>query len=252
MSEKFETLKSVRHLARPEDWMISFDLEDGYHAIGIHPKHQKYMTFSLNGQLYSCASLPFGWSGSPAVFCRVMKVLTQTLRSPDLVPTARGPNTPEPSGGLLHMLKRRGVSSPQQLRILPYMDDYLAFFPSREEALRGRRQIELTLEYLGLSRNPKKGDWEPTQRLNHLGLTVDTLRGVFMLPPAKEAKIKQMARGLKAQAFRNRRLLPARLIAQFTGLCQSVYLACPAARLYLRALHDCLRQKRSWSDNVRL
>eukprot|EP01050_Picozoa_sp_SAG11_P035107 SAG11_NODE_12709_length_689_cov_0.962712_1_plen_57_part_10 len=45
------------------------------------------------------------------------------------------------------------------------MDDYLVFFPSREAALRGRRQIELTLEYLGLSRNPKKGDWEPTQRL---------------------------------------------------------------------------------------
>ena len=87
MSVKFETLKSVRHLARPGDWMLSFDLADGYHAVGIHPDHQKYMTFSIGGQLYSCSSLPFGWSGSPAVFCKVMQVLTQSLRSPDLVPT---------------------------------------------------------------------------------------------------------------------------------------------------------------------
>lgn len=78
------------------------------------------------------------------------------------------------------------------------------------------------------------------------------MRGVFLLPPEKEQKIKRMARGLLAQAYGARRLLPARLVAQFTGLCQSVYLACPSARLYLRALHDCLREKRSWNSNVRL
>ena len=63
MTTRFETLSAVRHLAQQGDWMISCDLEDGYHAVGIHNSHQRYMTASLNGKLYSCASLPFGWSG---------------------------------------------------------------------------------------------------------------------------------------------------------------------------------------------
>jgi len=132
------------------------------------------------------------------------------------------------------------------------MDDFLFFFKSREEALRGRDQIQRTLDYLGLKRNPKKGDWEPTQQCRHLGLLVDTAKGLFVVPPDKEAKICKMAKGVRVQALKNRRLLPARLVAQFTGLCQSVYLACPPARLYLRALHDCLKTRSSWAGNVRL
>ena len=170
MSTRFETLSAVRHLAKPGDWMISFDLEDGYHAIGIHSQHMKYMTFDIAGRLYSCASLPFGWSGSPAVFVKVMKVLTQALRAPDLALTPSGRHV---GGGLLEMLRRRcGGRPPLRMRILPYMDDYIAFFSTREEALRGRAQMQATLEWLGLSRNPKKGDWEPTQRARHLGLEI--------------------------------------------------------------------------------
>eukprot|EP01052_Picozoa_sp_SAG31_P020358 SAG31_NODE_1526_length_8004_cov_4.741176_4_plen_109_part_00 len=86
MTTKFETLKHVEKLARAGDCMVSFDLEDGYHAVGIHPESQKYMTFAVQGKLYSCCSLPFGWSGSPVVFCTIMNVLTVALRSPDLKP----------------------------------------------------------------------------------------------------------------------------------------------------------------------
>lgn len=78
----FETLKSLQHLARPDEWMISIDLEDGYHCIGIREQDQKYMTFCIQGQYYSCSALPFGWNGSPSVFCQVMKTLTRALRSP--------------------------------------------------------------------------------------------------------------------------------------------------------------------------
>eukprot|EP01050_Picozoa_sp_SAG11_P016742 SAG11_NODE_2323_length_3523_cov_5.707652_3_plen_102_part_00 len=37
LTTRFETLSAVRHLARQGDWMVSCDLEDGYHAVGIHP-----------------------------------------------------------------------------------------------------------------------------------------------------------------------------------------------------------------------
>ena len=84
MTCKFETLKDVRRLARPGDWMLSFDIEDGYHCLGIHTESMPYMTFSIQGRLYSASALPFGWSGSVAVFCKTMAVLTKALRAPDL------------------------------------------------------------------------------------------------------------------------------------------------------------------------
>eukprot|EP01050_Picozoa_sp_SAG11_P016741 SAG11_NODE_2323_length_3523_cov_5.707652_2_plen_165_part_00 len=164
------------------------------------------MTASLNGRLYSCASLPFGWSGSPAVFCRITKVLTQALRQLDLKLNG-GRET-----GLIDRLRLKCSGLPLRMRVLPYMDDFLFFFRTREE-------LQLTLDWLGLKRNPSKGDWEPTQQCVYLGLLVDTAKGLFVVPSEKEAKIRKMARGLRVQAFQNRRLLPARLIAQFTGLC---------------------------------
>ena len=54
------------------------------------------------------------------------------------------------------------------------MDDFLFIARSRRLALRGRPYVEELLLLLGLSRSPTKGVWEPTQRLKHLGLGVDT------------------------------------------------------------------------------
>jgi len=42
-----ETLRSLSRLAHRGDGMFSFDLKDGYFAVGIHPEHRRYMTFAL-------------------------------------------------------------------------------------------------------------------------------------------------------------------------------------------------------------
>ena len=65
------------------DWMVSFDLQDGYHCISIHPDFRKFMTFQLpSGELIQMSGLPFGWNASPYVFCHVMKVMVRALRAP--------------------------------------------------------------------------------------------------------------------------------------------------------------------------
>ena len=89
MSTRFETLSAVRHLAQKGDWMVSFDLEDGFHSLGIEPSFRKYMTFQLHRegqppQLVQIAALPFGLTSSPYVFQRVMEVLVKVLTSPGL------------------------------------------------------------------------------------------------------------------------------------------------------------------------
>ena len=84
MSMSYETLKALRFLARPGDWAIAIDIADGFHCCAIAPEHRCYVTFRLNGQLLRHAVLPFGYSGSPAVFGRIMKVFTRLIRSPDV------------------------------------------------------------------------------------------------------------------------------------------------------------------------
>jgi hypothetical protein len=54
----YETLKSIRHLVKRGDWTISFDLEDGFHAIPIHPDDRKYFTFPSVEKYFSSRPFP--------------------------------------------------------------------------------------------------------------------------------------------------------------------------------------------------
>jgi hypothetical protein len=138
------------------------------------------------------------------------------------------------------------------MRILPYMDDFLACFSTRQAAEDGAVQLRRTCVWLGLALSDSKCIWTPTQVIDHLGLRIDTKRGLFLVPPAKEAKIRGMALGIIQSSYQHRRLISARHLASFTGLAQSVYLAVPTARLYLRSLHDVIGTKYSWNARVRL
>ena len=44
---KYETLKALSRLARRGEWAISWDMQDGYHQVGIHRDSRRYMTFAL-------------------------------------------------------------------------------------------------------------------------------------------------------------------------------------------------------------
>ena len=48
-----------------------------------------------------------------------------------------------------------------------------------------------TLEQLGVRRHPTKGYQDPTRRLSHLGLEVDTVRGVFRVPTDRAARLRR-------------------------------------------------------------
>lgn len=259
---RYETLRSLSRLARQGDWMISFDLQDGYHQVGIFEEHRRYMTFALPPppgsppgappRYIRCAALPFGWSQSPLIFTKVMRVMVRLLRAPRAATlevlrrqTARG------RAATLRLGRSRDPWI-HGMRVLPYVDDFLALSSSREEALRCRQRIEHVLDRLGVKRHPEKGFWEPTQRLEHLGLDVDTRVGLFRVPPAKLQSLMQMAAALRRTAAAERRLIPVRTLASFVGFAQSVELACPAARFYLRSLHNVMATRATWESRVRL
>jgi len=222
---KYDSLRILEHLAQTGDWMFSFDIKDGYHAFKLAPQFRKYFTFDLgppppgfSGPRYiQCVGLPFGWNRSPYVFTKIMRTFVRACRG-------------------------------NGLRCLPYLDDFAFFCQSHRQALRWRERVAATLLFLGLQRHTTKGVWEPTQRLQHLGLEVDTARGLFVVPPQKVYAIRRLARDMLCRATSQRRRLPVHAVAQFTGLVQSVSLACPMARFYTRALYDAQATAPTWKS----
>jgi hypothetical protein len=58
-------------------------------------------------------------------------------------------------------------------RILPYVDDFLLFASTKEEALTLRHRLGQLLDRLGLLRHPTKGFWTPAHVGHHLGIDID-------------------------------------------------------------------------------
>ena len=299
---RYETMKRLHHLARPQDWMFSFDIQDGFYAIGVHPADRKYLTMDLAGVgLVQFSALPMGLSCSPFVFTKFMRVFVQacraplaTLQSTTSTPPSSSACAPGPPAGapcatpwrapslssrrflqrapglawsgsapppapcsaprtLADLLPQWRAVMQKGLRVLPYMDDLLFLTASRAEALAARGYVTALLELLGWLRNPTKGCWEPTQRLSpHLGLGVDSVQGVFFIPPERRDKLQSLALAVLGRAGRNAGLVPLRLLQQFCGTAQSLYLALPPARFMLRSLHDALASVRPWEAQVRL
>ncbi|WIA34613.1 hypothetical protein OEZ86_012932 [Tetradesmus obliquus] len=132
----------------------------------------------------------------------------------------------------------RGSVAQVGCKVLPYLDDFLFVFPDQETAAAGAEWIQSIMYWLGFTPHPTKSVWEPTQRLEHLGLVVDLAQGTFCVPPAKVARLTRLARGIAIAAKQNKRRAPKRELAAFCGYAQSVRLAVMPANLFLRSLYD--------------
>ncbi|KAK3248563.1 hypothetical protein CYMTET_41974 [Cymbomonas tetramitiformis] len=91
------------------------------------------------------------------------------------------------------------------MRVLPYMDDFLVLVDSQREGFLRREKVQLVLHRLGLRRNEKKGQWEPTQVVEHLGLEVDLKLGQFRVTERRVHKIHTKAKEILCDAARNPR-----------------------------------------------
>jgi hypothetical protein len=170
--------------------MFSFDLKDGFYALGIVPKQRDFLTVNVRGQLYRLAGLPMGWSLSPYHFCAFTDTFVRLLRQPDPggFTTHRGrptqPDGDRPSKRFLRHTRWRGA------KILPYVDDFLLFAATMVRFLALRQRVDRLLSSLGLLRHPSKGFWEPTQYGHHMDSDIDTTTCSFF---AAEAKLRKLA-----------------------------------------------------------
>eukprot|EP00873_Tetraselmis_striata_P007267 jgi/Tetstr1/427531/TSEL_017657.t1 len=238
---RFETLRRLRYLAKRGDWAFSFDLQDGYYALGLREDVRDFFTINVRGTLWRFAALPMGWSLSPYYFCTLMAVMVRYLRQPDF---ATYSSYGRPFRRRLRRRKASGVC------LLPFIDDFLFLAPSRQLALRLWAEVERLWGRLGLAKHPTKAHPEPTQQLQHLGMDLDLVTMQFRAPAAKLRRLSNLARDLLCIAARHRRHAPAKLLASLAGQGQFLYLAMPPARFYLREAHTVLGRCSSPSGKV--
>jgi len=218
---KYETLDLLPNLIRHDDWMVSFDLKDGYYHLPVHPKHRKFLTTMLDGELVCFAALPFGLSTAPRAFTKLMRPFVRALRS-------------------------------QGIRVLPYLDDFLILASSTDEAIVARNGAQDLLQRLGLRRNVNKGQWEPAQRIEHLGVEIDTQRGLFLIPPRKVATLTGAAASILRYAKTHRGWVSKKKLANVCGMALSLRVALRNARTITRSLYDVMSTVSGWKGDVQL
>jgi hypothetical protein len=117
----YETFKYLKNPTRAGDWMVSFDLADGYYTLGIREEDRDFFTVNYRGTLYILAGLPMGWKCNMYHFCRLTEVFIRHLRKPLPNPTQHNPRLatnqqptrPTPSRRYLRNSRWRGA------RLLP-------------------------------------------------------------------------------------------------------------------------------------
>ena len=196
------------------------------------------------GRAYRFAALPMGYKLSPYHFYRLMDVVTRYPRTPPLLRPALTRGAPR-----AREVTARG---PAGVRMLPYVDDFLFLAASRRQAFAVALFNIGHVDHLGAQRPPHQGFQEPTQRLEHLGLIIDSSSGRFFAPPDKLSRLAALARDMLCAASRRERSVPAKRLAALAGKAQFLYLAIPTTRFYLRDLHSVLASRTSWTGSVKL
>ena len=138
------TLTVLSRAIRPDNWFTSIDLQDAYFHIHIYPAHRKFLRFAYQGIAHEYMALSFGLSLALRVFTKCVEAALNLLRD---------------SG----------------LRIHSYIDDYLLC--SHSEALSARDSATLLthLTDLGFRISYTKSCLRPTQRIEYLGIMIDSV-----------------------------------------------------------------------------
>ena len=68
---KMLSLKELKDMVKPGDWMASIDLKGAYLHVPFIPNHRKYLRFASRGNHYQWKVLPFEVSIAPWLFTRL-------------------------------------------------------------------------------------------------------------------------------------------------------------------------------------
>ena len=145
--------------------MCKLDLKDAYFSVPLNPASRKFVRFLCSGKLYEFLCLCFRLGPAPKFFTKLLKIPVSVLRRLNIL-------------------------------IIIYLDDMLLIDHTIEETLVARDTVIFLLQPLGFVLNLKKLVLTPTQRIEFLGLTVDSLIMTLSLPEKKVSNVQKQCREL--------------------------------------------------------
>ena len=81
-SFKVETLQHILTMVTPSNmFMTNIDIVDAYLVVPMNKQSSLYLKFSFQGKIYQYIVLPFGYTGSPKIFTKILKSVIAQLMS---------------------------------------------------------------------------------------------------------------------------------------------------------------------------
>jgi hypothetical protein len=218
---KMEALGTILRGIGRNWFMVTWDLSAGYHQILMSEQGSRFLGIKWGNRWFRFKVLPFGMSTSPWVFTKIMREVIRHWRS-------------------------------QGIFVWAYLDDFILAAPTKDLVLLWRHQIEQDMSRLGLVREPLKGQWEPMQRVQILGLIVDTVKGIVEVPDNKLTEVMNLTQHLTTVPVGCPILV--RKLASTAGKVVALSRAFAPARLLTRSFYRLIdsmhRAKWEWNDPV--
>ena len=183
-----------------QDWMMTIDLRDAYLCLPMHSDHQKYLRFMWGGQLFQSISVPFGLSPAPREFTKLLKPVMAILRK-------------------------------LGLRILTFLDDIIILNQNQDILIQDRDSIIWLLQHLWFIINWEKSSLSPSQRVEYLGLIIDSETMTLTLP---EKKVQDLQ--TECRLILNRQTVSIRALSKLIGKLSASVMAILPAPLHYRQL----------------
>mmetsp|Transcript_16826 Transcript_16826/g.58554 ORF Transcript_16826/g.58554 Transcript_16826/m.58554 type:complete len:455 (-) Transcript_16826:898-2262(-) len=180
---KYETLATFRDMIEEGDFFASIDLESAYFHVDVGEADQTFFGFEVFAKMYVFCVLPFGLRDACYIFTKIMSVLVRRIRE-------------------------MGV------KCLLYIDDFL--LAQLLLQLATVTAVRLVFERLGFLINEPKSVFVPTQLIDSLGYSVDSVRMLFRLTARRIAKFDAAIADVLAD-LQSRGVVSARLVARVTG-----------------------------------
>ena len=162
---KMENLELALCLMIKNCFMASIDLQDAYYSVNIDPDFRKYFRFKWNNTLYEYTCLPNGLSSAPRIFTKIMKPVFAKLRSEG------------------HMS-------------VYHLDDSWLVAETREDCERNVTATRQLLRQAGFVIHQDISSFTPSQHIQLLGFSLNSVDMTVELPTHKKARIIDMCNTL--------------------------------------------------------
>ena len=197
---KMLSIQDLRMMLPRRAYLASIDLKEAYYHVPISRGLQRYLAFRVGDHSYKFRAMPFGLNVAPWTFTRLTKAVLKPLR-------------------------QRGFFA------AAYLDDWIVWGRSMEEAKRGIRACLRELRGRGFLINWKKSSLLPSRKITYLGVEWDTNRSTIKIPQETQKRALN-----KLELMLSSDLVSCRQIESLVGLLNFIILVTPRMRPHLQRL----------------